>query len=622
MIPQYRLDVDGLRAIAVSAVVLFHVGVPGISGGFVGVDVFFVISGYLITSILVSDLDGNRFSVARFYERRARRILPALFFTLAVTSIAAAILLLPPDYAAFCRSLIASLSFVANIYFWLDAGYFAAGADTKPLLHLWSLAVEEQFYLGYPILLFVVFKYARRAVLPVLVLLLITSFAISVWTTMNRPGVAFYLLPSRAWELLLGAVVAVWPLRSPKGLTSDVLTAGGLALIAFGVASLDSDSSFPGLNAASPCVGSALVIYAGKSSSVARFLLCSAPIVWIGQISYSLYLFHWPAIVFAKYYLLRDLATPEKVLLVVLLIGAASVSLIFLENPARRQAKLFNRLSVFASSAIAISLFAALGIVGTMSAGWPGRFPGYDPRNRNDASISDYGTETCFIQKFSDPDAWNEEACRLTSNGAPTRVVLWGDSYAAQYAPGFVRAAKDLKFDLWQLTAAQCLPTFHPKAYDRCNRFTQHALDTIRMMKPSGVIMVGKWATYPQAMKDLGATIATISSYGVRPLVIGQSALFNFKDPYALLYREKRINRGGNYYSLMNVNKHFNYLLQRAASNAYFVDPLPLLCTPTSCDIERDGNLLYLDNGHLSSFGSEILVRSIAPQLNKYFVQP
>ncbi|RUU09301.1 acyltransferase, partial [Mesorhizobium sp. M7A.T.Ca.TU.009.01.3.2] len=281
----YRRDIDGLRAVAVLPVVLFHFGVSAIPGGFTGVDIFFVISGYLISGSLLDDLERGQFSIGRFYWRRARRILPALTFVILLASIAAWFILLPSDLHEFSLSVIAASTFWSNIYFWKTTNYFSIDAELRPLLHTWSLSVEEQYYIFAPILLYLIYRYVSKRWLTVLLPMAIGSFALAVIATSLAPTAGFYLLPTRIWELALGAMLM---LRKPPVLASrlaaDLIGLAGFALIAFGFVMISDSDPFPGYNALFPCIGTALLIYAGQDSAdrpapVATRVLRLAPLV-------------------------------------------------------------------------------------------------------------------------------------------------------------------------------------------------------------------------------------------------------------------------------------------------------------------------------------------------------
>ena len=305
----YRPDIDGLRAIAVLAVVLYHANIQPFGGGYVGVDVFFVISGYLITSLIHEHCRTGQFSIVQFYERRVRRIFPALFATVAFCFLVGCLLMMPLDYKQFGYSAVANALFASNLLFWLKTGYFDTDAEVKPLLHTWSLGVEEQFYILFPCLLLLLYKFWRNGVASILSLLLIASLFLSVWQVYDQPTSAFYLPLGRAWELLVGALLALSRDRLPHRVFFDgVLGLLGMALIFGSIFSLTADTPFPGLAALPACLGTAAIIYSGEQSKhfVPR-LLSLRIVVLLGIISYSLYLWHWPLLVFAKYFVARQL---------------------------------------------------------------------------------------------------------------------------------------------------------------------------------------------------------------------------------------------------------------------------------------------------------------------------
>jgi peptidoglycan/LPS O-acetylase OafA/YrhL len=330
----YRADIDGLRAVAVVPVLLFHAGFPAFGGGFVGVDVFLVISGYLITANILGHSDGGRFSVIDFYARRIRRIFPALFAMLLGTAAIGLLVLLPGDLADLGREVSAATAFASNVLYWRETGYFEATAGQKLLLHTWSLAVEEQFYVAFPLLMYLA---ARADISRVLVIAgaLALSFALALWGVRHEPAATFYLAPTRAWELLLGALLAAGAIPAPaRRRVRDGLSLLGLGLIAWGVLAFSPRTPFPGASALVPCLGAALVIHAGAGGrSLGGRLLGSPATVFVGLISYSLYLWHWPLLVLAKYYAVRELTGAEVLAVLLLSVLVATVSWRFVERP-------------------------------------------------------------------------------------------------------------------------------------------------------------------------------------------------------------------------------------------------------------------------------------------------
>ncbi|NOT40687.1 MAG: acyltransferase, partial [Alphaproteobacteria bacterium] len=299
----YRPDVDGLRTIAVGTVILFHGKLGIFPGGFVGVDVFFVISGFLISSILLGEIAHGRFSLAGFYERRIRRILPALITVLAAVMVAGALFFSPQDYVTLAKSAKAAALFYANFHFERQAGYFMPEAETQPLLHTWSLAVEEQFYLIAPLFLWAIARLQRRWQIAAVVAAFVASLAFSVWGTAQGDSSAFYLPYSRAFELLLGTMLAMGLFPAFRSsVVAEAVGAAGLAMIAVAVLFFSASTPFPGYAALLPCVGAAFIIASGaRHSTVVARLLSTPAMVFTGKISYSLYLWHWPIFVFAAY---------------------------------------------------------------------------------------------------------------------------------------------------------------------------------------------------------------------------------------------------------------------------------------------------------------------------------
>lgn len=373
---RYRPEIDGLRSVAVVPVILFHAGFESFGGGFVGVDVFFVISGYLITSIILADLAAGTFSVARFYERRARRILPALFLVMAVSSAMAWVVLFPSDLEAFSKSVIATALFSSNFLFWSQAGYFDTAAELKPLLHTWSLAVEEQYYIIFPLFLMTIWGLGRSKTACALALLAVLSLLLAEWGTWHHPDAAFFLLPFRLWELALGALAAVYLFEAhghfERGL-SQIGSLVGFSLILWAVFAFDKSTPFPGFYALVPTVGTALIILFAGPNTLIGSLLSSRPLVGLGLISYSAYLWHQPLLAFARY---RSMAEPPISILVgicALTFCLAYLSWRFVETPVRRRGSTSRR-DIFRASAIGIAIAVSLGLAGVLSAGFEDSF--------------------------------------------------------------------------------------------------------------------------------------------------------------------------------------------------------------------------------------------------------
>ena len=420
-VPKYRADFDGLRGLAVLAVVWFHSGLPGLSGGFAGVDVFFVISGFLITTIIHKDAAEGRFSFAYFYQRRFRRIAPALVTVVAGTTLASFLFLLPYELEAFAQSAAATVAMVSNIYFWRSVDYFAPAAETIPLLHSWSLGVEEQFYLLFPAVLVL----AERARVPrrTIAALAVGSFLLCLFAAGRFPVANFYLLPTRGWELMIGAALALGMVRIPERYR-EACGALGLILIAAAFVLIDGTDAFPGWLALLPTVGAALVIASGPGAAANR-ALAFAPLVYVGLISYSLYLWHWPVSVFLRHWTADTHLSPVLALAGIALAAILSaLTYRWIEQPARDRATPFRRVlvpSIAASTAVLIS--CAVAIAGR---GLPQRLP---DRVVELASAHDDHAPLAHVCTDIGFDAALER-CRIGPKG-PAQVLLWGDSHAA-----------------------------------------------------------------------------------------------------------------------------------------------------------------------------------------------
>lgn len=370
---KYRADIDGLRAIAVLAVIFFHTNVPGFSGGFVGVDIFFVISGFLITSIILKEINEENFSITRFYERRIRRIFPALFPVIAFSLVAGAYLFEADAFDEFGQSIIATTLFSSNILFGSDSGYFAAPSLQKPLLHTWSLAVEEQFYIFFPLALVLIHGFLKSRYLLWILIAITLSLGASIYGVYHYAGATFYLVPTRAWELLAGSILALGVLPDPSSAwLRNLLSITGLGLIIYSVGFYTEATLFPGYNAIAPVLGAWLVIYSNGEKAIVNKLLSMRPLVFIGLISYSLYLWHWPFAAFARYLMFRPFNAYDSAGIILVSLAVSILSWKYIEQPFRgRQMLLPDRKRVFAIAGFV--MIAASGIGGGNSfAEWYG----------------------------------------------------------------------------------------------------------------------------------------------------------------------------------------------------------------------------------------------------------
>lgn len=503
----YRPDIDGLRAIAVLSVLLFHADVPLMTGGFAGVDIFFVISGYLITGIITGELEQGRFSIARFYERRARRILPALFVVMAACLPLAWWLFLPAEMRDFSRSVLGVTTFTSNIYFWMTSDYFHQGQGAGVLLHTWSLSVEEQYYLLYPPIIAFVWKQGRLALTGSLLAIFAASLGVSWWSATNAPMFGFYWLPSRAWELALSALAQVatrsvgsgWPTPRMAGAAA----ATGLAMIFAAFVLLGPATPYPGLMALLPTVGTAAVLVFGRSGRVAR-LLSWRPLVVIGLVSYSAYLWHVPLFVFAGQISPGPDAWPVKIALVVAALGFGWASWRWIEAPFRDRRHLSRR--TVAALAIGASLaFAGLGALGQFTRGFEARMT---PRQQAIlAGIDDINPRRAECLADG-PDPTDLATRCVIGDRANVAVALVGDSHADAIVGALEPALARAGLGARNYTRVSCPPSIEIDRIDRSSFHPCHAFATAVesriLTDPSirSVVLVARWMMLVEPVFD------------------------------------------------------------------------------------------------------------------------
>jgi peptidoglycan/LPS O-acetylase OafA/YrhL len=500
----YRPEVDGLRALAILPVVLYHTGVPLLSGGFAGVDVFFVISGYLITSIILAELARGEFSLVQFYERRARRILPALTVMMLVCLPLAWLWLDPLDLKSFAKSLVAVPLFSSNVLFWMESGYFDGEADLKPLIHTWTLGVEEQYYVLIPLWLMLTWRLGTRFRVASLAAVALASLAWAEYGTQQGSNAAFFLLPARAWELLMGSLVAFHAARRPRhaegsGLLHQLMAAVGLGLLAFAFFSFDRSTPFPGLHALVPTLGAVLLIlFAGRHTWVGQ-LLGTRPCVFIGLISYSAYLWHQPLLAFSRHRSLMPPSLTELLLVAAASLVVAWLSWRYVERPFRARQR-FSRQQVFGYGALASALFMAIGTGGYLTHGVvrPGtQDPGL-------AQAFEDPTARAACDREYHGDGWGIGLCWF---GAPLKagtaeVAVFGDSHSEAMLPAFDAAGRRLGLSIAHLGVGGCPPllgvdvaagNYGPGA---CADLAQRQLAYVRQHGIKRVVLVARWTLY------------------------------------------------------------------------------------------------------------------------------
>lgn len=631
----YRPDIDGLRAVAVLSVVLNHLSALQLPGGYVGVDVFFVISGYLITGIISRESAEGRFSFRSFYERRARRIFPALFAMLGVTLAACFLLMLPTDFIATLRAGLGTLLFASNVVFWqMEAGYFEeTDSRTNPLLHTWSLAVEEQFYLLFPLFLLACLSLARRRSAMVLAACALLSFAAAALLVRRNAAAAFYLSPFRAWELLAGALLAlgaVPPVRS--AFLRELLVAGGLAAILAACLVLGEHTLFPGPAALLPVLGAAAVIHGGAGGpTLAGRFLASGPMVYVGLISYSLYLWHWPVIVLAQYLNGMEPPTRHAGLLLVLSLLLAALSYHFVETPWRRPPGVRRRPGP--RQALAFLAFACVFCVaGLATAGFPQRF---------DAKV------VALDQVRRQPLPYHEEcegrnagqACRLGAPQAEPAMLLWGDSHLLALAPAIHEALLQAGQSAVMVPATGCAPLFDIDSLSPKCRSVAADVQELLARQPAlrTVVLSAFWSTYFRegaplrwtgegagaagahaARKGLLETVQWLLANGRSTVVLGPVPTYdkNVAAALALQQRDGVVRLDLAPHGQRDKNELFAQAVASLPHNGkvQLADPLAWMCHE-QCVVAADGRSLYRDAHHLSSEGARMLREPLAQAL-------
>jgi len=617
---KYRPDIDGLRAVAVVSVLAFHLKTHMFLGGYVGVDVFFVISGYLIGSIILKGIREGTFSIAAFYENRVRRIAPALVGALVGTSVLAYIYFLPSELIDFSKSLLAALFSVSNVYFWKDSGYFTAPVDTKPLIHTWSLGVEEQFYLLLPIFLVLVCRYfpkkVRAAVLGVAALSLVLS-AIGAFT---HPDPTFYLLPTRAWELLLGVLIplGLFPeIRKTASRNAAAFT--GIALIFLAVMAFTQATPFPGLSALLPCCGAAIVIMAGEygDSWVSR-ALSLRPVVFVGLISYSLYLWHWPIIVFqgTQSMLISGFSVrTSKLICIALSFVVATISWRFIEQPFRKRHQAgLSRRTVFTMAATAAALIAALGATTLMARGFPSRYPAkaLQVASYLDYSSSAYAREgSCFITSNYTMKDFDFAKC-LSFDSKKQNDLLLGDSHAAHLWYGLSQALAGTH--LLQATASGCRPTIEQDvlAADTCKILMRYVFsDFLLTHHIDRLIIADRWKS--EDISALSSTLDWTTSRHIPVLLTGPMVQYDTSLPRLLAFSIRAHDPEIAAIHRLDQRKlDDSFALLAQTKGVSYISFYHTLCQGNSCvETDPQGVPLEFDYGHLTKEGSVFVAQRL-----------
>jgi peptidoglycan/LPS O-acetylase OafA/YrhL len=636
----YRPDVDGLRAVAVLGVVLFHLSPRLVPGGFAGVDIFFVISGYLISGILFKEHAADRFSFKEFYGRRIRRLGPALFVVLVACLAYGWFFLLGGEYKSLGRHTAVSSLFGSNILLFKEVDYFGPTAEEKPLLHLWSLGIEEQFYLFWPFLVWLAWNRLPRLTAPLLIAIGF-SFAACVVTTSVSPEAAFYLPHTRYWELLVGALLAYRERRGAPSSASGTSVSGvsargflawsGVALITIAFYFLNNESVFPGWWAAVPVAGSAVLIAAGPSTPVNRLVIGNRLMAYIGTLAYPIYLWHWPLHVLVY---LGEPTRVRRVLAVVVTMVLAWITKVLVEDPLRFGVRSKGDLRYATASGLLVALLAVgvLGFVIDRADGFPSRYPAELRRLANYAGVptpSVYlpAMPSCFLRAGQDAGLLPAACAGTGPAGAASRVLLWGDSYANHLDDGLRELANERKFVLAEYSASACPPLVASSALRlRCRTINDFVLARITEFRPQTVVLAGNWMLYGDVVsQQISHTVQAAKSAGVSHIIIvGPLPVWPTALP-AMLARRAFRNRSAVPSRLANDSLQATRTLDRlmgdlaAREGVDYASLTHIVCSleETCLTLVPDAGLapMQFDIGHLTSEGSRYVVRAMATHI-------
>lgn len=643
----YRPDIDGLRMLAVVSVVMYHAGAAGFDGGYVGVDVFFIISGFLITKIIYGEIVQGRFSILKFYERRARRILPALFVVILFCFSVGYVVFTPEEMISFALSVIGSIFFIQNILLEAQAGYFDLASETKPLLHVWSLAVEEQFYILFPPALVILMWWLPRTALPFIVFgVLFLSLCIACYLVVRSPVFTFYMLPTRVWELLCGALLAIIPNAVPLRLTllRHIISVAGVGAIIGSVVFYSSNTPFPGYMALPPVLGTVALICSGTDSIVGR-VLSWRPFVFIGLISYSLYLWHWPLFAFHALIFPDETSAIHSMLLVFSSVLFAILSWRYVERPFRRKGGvLSDQKTVFITSALIATVFSVVGVLIVYGSGWPWRTNEQVVAMANVAYQKSISDGQCRPKEVLFTLRGRERGfCQLGVLDAEPDIIIWGDSHVGAWYPLLDEGLRRSGQSALAITTAGCPVAF---GIDRsntgkngCKEAANAVLEQIENGRFQKVLIVGSWfgalrskdtiyngiESYDDETR-LSNVVQAITETGDRLRELNMTSGFLMTVPGArhsvpeAMFRQARL---GYYPEVRRSKEEYEAIMQpvKEAAEAHFDHVLQtddFLCASGFCEVMKDGRLLYYDSNHPSLYLNEIMLPHLQEQINDF----
>lgn len=612
---KHRADIDGLRAIAVCSVLFFHFKVlpDYVRGGFIGVDVFFVISGYLISAIIFRDMDRGRYRILEFYDRRVRRIFPALFAMFAACSVGAVLLYFPSEVRSTGHAIMASILFVSNILFYQESGYFDRGSESNPLLHTWSLSVEEQFYVVFPLLVLALRRCTQRQRLVVIAAAALASFVWAASSVRTDAGAAFYLPHLRAWELLLGSILALNPIPIRSRVIADIVGIGGLLVLAVSFYVITTSTTFPGPSALAPCLATAAVIWAGtaRDNSVTR-LLAIGPVQFIGKISYSLYLWHWPVVVF--YRLFKEPERFDKLAMIAISVALATISWRFVEQPFRMNGRWPAIRTVSISAACMLVIAAGAAALPTVSRlAWD--IPPAATEVMQFAQIDETHMRSgeCFFTHAAprDWEAFRKQCLQMRPDRE--NILILGDSHAAHLWAGLQGRFKDVNF--LQATAGGCKPIPSGSRSAPCREMLRYVVDEfIPQYRPDAIIISGRWTA-----GDIGfvSEVAKSLSRYSRIIISGPMVEYTQALPRLLATAIASGRNPAEFAARYRIPDQRQIDADLAArltkDNIAYFSPYRAICPDTCTVWVRPGIPIEFDGSHLTKEGSAFVAERFLP---------
>ncbi|MGB2741768.1 MAG: acyltransferase family protein [Cognaticolwellia sp.] len=646
---QYRKDIDGLRAIAVALVIINHAGFSFFTGGFIGVDVFFVLSGYLITAIIYPRIQEETFEFGWFLSRRIRRLMPVLFVVMGVSTVVFTFILLPTDLVLFYKSLVSISLYLGNFFFWLEhGGYFAGTTQEVPLLHTWSLAVEEQYYFVWPIALILlskIFNTTKTFIICILGLIFAAWF--SQWATEVTVGAAYYLLPTRFFELLAGSCLAMmWhKCQINNQTTHHMLSVVGISLILFSAFTLNEHSQFPGYNALFPVIGTVLLIISNKG--IINSLLSIKPIVYIGAISYSLYLWHWPILVFARYTAI-EMTLLTKLICIILTVILSVFSYHFVEQKFRFSASHSFKATFTKMYFIPTCFFILIAFIGIFYNGFPERFS--KEVVLQEAALHTFANETrkgCH-SSLSQRDVMPSDSCTFAAelDTSQNNFFIFGDSHANHLVPFFETLAIESNTTGIDYTLDRCLPIFDldwgSNSYkaNECKLRNNQAQSYIKSKDFNFVVLAASWPgittkrifekeriTSPNKVREIFTkklieTLTIIENSGATPIIAYDTPTLGGKSPNCTLkkslYNPKlecsvKANDNALLKSvIVSIKDQFPSLIE--------IDIQQVICQDNICAMELNGVPLFRDEDHLNEIGAKAIANEYSKKLNNPFL--